>query len=119
MACLLPVDFLQASLLPVGRDAGLVRLYGKWARCQQHVACPAREVRRFQLGLSDDVIPCVVDINPHKQGTFLPATGQAVVSPTYLQGYQPDVVIVMNPVYREEIWRSLQELGVGGEVLAL
>lgn len=71
------------------------------------------------LGLSDDVIPCVVDINPHKQGTFLPVTGQPIVAPAHLQGYQPDVVIVMNPVYREEIWRSLQELGINADVIAL
>jgi SAM-dependent methyltransferase len=71
------------------------------------------------LGLSDDVVPCVVDINPHKQGTFLPTTGQVIVAPTYLQGYQPDVVIMMNPVYREEIGRSLRELGVYGELLSL
>jgi len=71
------------------------------------------------LGLSEDVIPCVVDINPHKHGTFLPCTGQAVVAPAYLQGYQPDVVIVMNPVYREEIERELERLGVRAAVMSL
>lgn len=66
-----------------------------------------------------DEIRYAVDINPKKHGTFLPVTGQEVVAPTFLRDYQPDVVIVMNPVYRAEVQQMLDELGVSAELMTL
>lgn len=71
------------------------------------------------LGLTDADLPHVVDINPHKQDTFMPVTAQRIVAPEALADDPPDIVIVMNPVYREEIGRDLRRLGLGGEVLTL
>lgn len=48
-------------------------------------------------------IDYVVDINPHKHGYFVPGTGQNIVPPEFLQKYHPDKIIVMNPVYFDEI----------------
>ena len=67
------------------------------------------------LGL-EDAIPCVVDINPHKQGLFLPGTGQPIVPPTFLRQLRPQVVVLMNPIYRAEVEASLRTLGVDAEV---
>ncbi|MEM7234433.1 MAG: class I SAM-dependent methyltransferase [Planctomycetota bacterium] len=69
------------------------------------------------LGIEDE-IRYVVDINPHKQGKFLPGTGQEIVSPEFLVDYQPHEVIVMNPVYLKEIGDSLRELGVNANLSA-
>ena len=63
------------------------------------------------LGITDE-LQYVVDINPHRQGMFMPGTGHAIVSPDFLASYKPDRVIIMNPIYREEIARMLQERGV-------
>jgi 2-polyprenyl-3-methyl-5-hydroxy-6-metoxy-1,4-benzoquinol methylase len=57
------------------------------------------------LGIGLDQIEYVVDINPHKSGTFMAGTGQEIVQPGYLRLYRPDAVVVMNPVY----WREIQE----------
>ena len=65
------------------------------------------------LGCRDERVPFVVDINPRKQGTFLPGTGQQIVGPDAMIEYKPDVVIVMNPVYRDEIRRDLDARGCG------
>ncbi|MEM9381448.1 MAG: class I SAM-dependent methyltransferase [Planctomycetota bacterium] len=62
-------------------------------------------------------IEYVVDINPHRQGHFMLRTGQEIVSPEFLESYRPDVVVVMNPVYREEIERDLARMGLSPEVL--
>jgi SAM-dependent methyltransferase len=62
-------------------------------------------------------VGCMVDINPRKQGMFVSGTGQAVVGPQDLVGYKPDVVVIMNPVYKEEITRQLEALGLRPEVL--
>ncbi|UCF18338.1 MAG: methyltransferase domain-containing protein [Gemmatimonadota bacterium] len=50
----------------------------------------------------------VVDINPRKQGMYTPGTGQPIVAPDLLKEYKPDVILVMNPIYCEEI-RALSD----------
>lgn len=66
-----------------------------------------------------DGIEYVVDINPHRQGTFMPGTGQQIVAPDFLKKYQPEVVIVMNAVYRKEIKRDLNRIGLTPKILTL
>lgn len=60
-----------------------------------------------------------VDINPIKTGTFMAGTGQEIVAPSFLKQYRPDVVIIMNPVYREEITRDLAAMGLSPEIRTL
>ncbi len=64
-------------------------------------------------------IEYVVDINPFRQGYYMSGTGQKIVSPEFLKEYRPDVVIVMNAIYREEIRRNLQDLGLNPELIAV
>ena len=54
----------------------------------------------------------VVDVNPQRQGRYLPGTGQQVVRPEELIGLKPDVVIATNPNYAREISAQMQGLGV-------
>lgn len=56
-------------------------------------------------------IEYAVDINPLKQGMYIPGTGQKIVSPKFLREYRPDVVIIMNPVYKSEIKSFMADLG--------
>ena len=70
------------------------------------------------LGVRDE-IACVVDLNPFKQGTYLPGTGHRIVSPESLRACQPDLVIVMNPIYRQEIAAEVRRLGLTPELLAV
>jgi SAM-dependent methyltransferase len=58
------------------------------------------------LGVHDE-IEHVVDINPYRIGKYLPGTGQRIVAPTFLRDYRPDNVVIMNPVYRDEVGREL------------
>lgn len=53
-----------------------------------------------------------VDINPRKQGMYITGTGQQIVPPTFLQELRPDVVLVMNPVYLDEIRQIVKDLGL-------
>jgi SAM-dependent methyltransferase len=70
------------------------------------------------LGLGDE-IAAAVDINPHRQGYFMPATGHRIVGPQDLAQLKPDVVIVMNPIYRQEIAADLAKLGLAPQVMAV
>lgn len=69
------------------------------------------------LGITEDMIPYAVDINPFKHGKFMPGSGQEIVSPERLIEYRPDHVIVMNPIYCNEIRANLAKLGVSAELL--
>jgi hypothetical protein len=70
------------------------------------------------LGLTEE-IAAAVDINPYKQGKFMPGTGHPVIAPKELLDQPPDLVIVMNPIYVPEIKSSLHELGLTPEIVAL
>jgi hypothetical protein len=71
------------------------------------------------LGIGHERVDRVVDINPSKQGTFLPGTGQQIVSPTALLDDPPDVVVVMNAVYVAEIRSLLAQIGLSPQLYAL
>ncbi len=64
-------------------------------------------------------IEYVVDIDPLKHNTYIAGTGQQIISPLYLQEIQPDKIIVMNPVYENEIKTKLSELNISAEVLSI
>ena len=59
----------------------------------------------------------VVDLNPYKQGRFVPGTGHEVVSPDRLNLRRPEAVIVMNPNYAEEIGRTLTAMNIPAELI--
>ena len=62
--------------------------------------------------LKNSQIEYVVDVNPRKQGMYIPGTGQRIVSPEFLREYQPDIIVVMNPIYKNEIRQLTQNLGL-------
>jgi SAM-dependent methyltransferase len=77
----------------------------------------AKAVTFLNMFRITDAIPFAVDINPHKQGRHLPGTGQRIVPPGFLKELQPQVIVLMNPIYRWEVEAQLRELGVAAEVL--
>lgn len=62
-------------------------------------------------------VKCIVDVNPRKQGKFVVGTGQQIIAPTDLKALAPHAVIIMNPVYKDEIAQQLNALGVKADVL--
>lgn len=79
----------------------------------------AKTVSFLNLVDAPDSVEWVTDINPGKQGTHIAGTGQCVVPPEQLNEIDPDVVVVMNPVYRGEIEAELGRMGLRPEVLAV
>jgi SAM-dependent methyltransferase len=69
------------------------------------------------LGGCTSTIEYVVDINPNRHGNFMAGTGQRIVGPGFLKEYHPDVVIVMNAMYRKEIVSELERQRVQAEVI--
>jgi len=61
---------------------------------------------------NEGLIKYVIDINPRKQGNHIPGTGQKILPPEFLKELQPDVVLVMNAIYTDEIQQVIDRLGV-------
>jgi len=59
-----------------------------------------------------------VDVNPHKQGRYLPGTGLPVVAPGELTAIRPEVVVAMNPLYLAEIQGDLDRFGITASLVA-
>ncbi|MBI5644295.1 MAG: methyltransferase domain-containing protein [Deltaproteobacteria bacterium] len=70
------------------------------------------------LNISEE-IKYVVDINPHRHGTFIAGTGQEIVPPDFLKTYKPDAVIAMNPVYKDEIQGDIDRMGLEAVLMTM
>jgi SAM-dependent methyltransferase len=71
------------------------------------------------FGITETQIPHVVDINPKRQGRYLPLTLQQVVSPEQLLHTPPDVIIITNSGYEPEIRAQIASMNIGAEVMVL
>lgn len=91
------------------RNRGRLALWGSGSKCVALLSS-----LRFDPGAL-----CVVDINPHRHGRFLPGSGLEILAPETLRTYRPRQVIAMNRVYSEEIRRMLDRLGVKTTLSAL
>lgn len=66
------------------------------------------------LSLNDcrDVVPFVTDIDPGREGAYIPRSGLQIRSPDSLKVAQPDVVLVSNPRYVHEIELQGRAMGL-------
>lgn len=101
--CEARVDGWRSALRSVHRDGGRAVIWGAGSKGVAFLQA---------LGDEAGVIEYAVDVNPHKHGMFMAGTGQEIVPPSFLTSYDPALVVVMNPVYVEEIREELQSLGL-------
>lgn len=59
-----------------------------------------------------DEIPYIIDINPNRQGKFMPLTGQEVMPGEFIRDYKPDTVVITNATYENEIKQTVRDLGL-------
>jgi hypothetical protein len=64
------------------------------------------------LGPAAKAVVAAVDINPYKHGKFMAGTGHEIVAPQALTTIRPELVVVMNSTYLDEIGAELASLGV-------
>ncbi|MCE5328556.1 MAG: class I SAM-dependent methyltransferase [Planctomycetaceae bacterium] len=69
------------------------------------------------LAGADELVECIVDVNPRKQGLFIPICAHPVVAPESLRACPPKVVVVMNGLYRREVQRRMAELSIQADVV--
>jgi SAM-dependent methyltransferase len=91
----------------------------QWAETGARVAlwgAGSKGVSFLNMVPGADDINSVVDINPRKHGKHIPGSAQPVVGPDDLAADPPQTVLVMNPVYRDEIAAILTGLGIDATV---
>ncbi|MEN6624694.1 MAG: class I SAM-dependent methyltransferase [Candidatus Sumerlaeia bacterium] len=77
----------------------------------------AKAVGFLNMVGAGDEIGGVVDINPNKRGHYLAGTGHRILAPDELAQDRPATVIVMNPVYRDEIRDRLHAMNLNPELM--
>lgn len=78
-----------------------------------------RGITFLNAAQTQDKIHYVVDINPDRQGLFIPGTGQEVIGPGALQQVNPDVIILTNMTYATEIKEQVKSLGLTPAFLSI
>ncbi len=58
------------------------------------------------------LLDCVVDVNPNKQGRYIPGTGHPIVAPADLNHRGVTSALLMNPNYRSEVQRLVADAGI-------
>jgi len=127
-----PLPMLSAMATQVaGFAAGVQNVFTDWERRLAGTGALAGTRRIVLWGGSSKAVAIlgapvfagridyVVDINPYRQDTFLPASGVKIVAPDALLELPPDLVIVANSAYRAEISAQLQSMALFPEILTL
>jgi SAM-dependent methyltransferase len=78
-----------------------------------------RGINFLNLVEASGFIRHIVDINPDRRGGYVPGSGQLVVAPEFLQDYRPDLVLLTNPTYEQEVRQQVASLGVSCEFLTI
>lgn len=67
----------------------------------------------FMSALHDPtVVDGAVDLSPQRQGKYLPGSGLPVYAPEELRRLSPKFVVLMNPVYLDEVRAQIAALGL-------
>jgi hypothetical protein len=104
--CREKLDWWKNCLRQIDADGKRAVVWGSGSKCVSFMTT---------LGVKDKV-EYVIDINPYRHGKFLPGAGKQIMPPEFLKKYKPEVTIVMNPIYCNEIRQMLADMGVASEV---
>ena len=84
-------------------DAGRVALWGAGAKGSTFANL---------IDPENDLIDCLVDLNPNKQGKYVAGSGHEIVAPTLLKERGVSDIVLMNPNYRAENELILKKAGL-------
>jgi 2-polyprenyl-3-methyl-5-hydroxy-6-metoxy-1,4-benzoquinol methylase len=72
-----------------------------------------------QIDPDGEVVEAVVDVNPRKQGRYVPGTGHAIIAPQRIHEIRPRAVLVANSNYVNEIREILGRQGSDAQLVSL
>ncbi len=86
-----------------------------WRQEGKHVVAwgsGGRAINFLNLTAAGERIEHIVDINPARHGGFVSGSGQKNIAPEELASMQPDVVVITNNLYGDEIRQHVASLGI-------
>jgi hypothetical protein len=107
--CSQKIDYWLRTIRKFNRDDQRVVIWGSGSKAVAFLTT---------LKLNEE-IEYVVDINPYREGKYIPGSGHEIVAPKFLKQYKPHKIIVMNPVYCDEIQQELNSLNVNADLLTV
>lgn len=106
--CSYKIDYWLKKIQSFNHDGQRIVIWGSGSKAVAFLTT---------LKLTDE-IEYLVDINPYKHGKYIPGTGHEIIDPKFLKQYKPHKIIIMNPVYYDEIRRKLDDLNVKADLLS-
>jgi SAM-dependent methyltransferase len=103
-------DYWNGLLRQLDRENRQVVAWGAGARAVSFLHGLEEESRQVEA---------VVDINPLRSGRYLPGTGTPVIAPQQLPAIRPDIILITNPTYTEEIRSQVSDLDLSAELLTI
>jgi len=105
--CQEKLEFWKSQMFRIRKEKKKAIIWGSGSKCISFMTTLAMK----------NEIEYIVDINPNRQGKFIPGVGKQIMPPEFLKVYKPDIVIVMNPVYCDEIKQMLNEMSLTAELI--
>jgi hypothetical protein len=62
-------------------------------------------------------VAALIDLNPNKHGRFAPTHGTPVVAPEWLRTQNIQSIVVMNPIYHDEIREVAETVAPEADVI--
>jgi SAM-dependent methyltransferase len=128
----LPGEESAAEMVRLAREFGaaVAELREGWARWLERRVAAGRRVVLWgggskgvafltTLGIRPAEVPFAVDINEKRAGTYVAGTGQRIVAPAFLADHEPDDVLIMSPIYRNEIAAELAGMRLSPRLLSI
>jgi SAM-dependent methyltransferase len=103
------LNYWKDFLYQINKDGKRTVVWGSGSKCVSFLTT---------IGAKDE-IEYVIDINPYRQGKFIPGIGKKIMPPDFVRQYDPDLVIVVNPVYHDEISGMLDDMKADTEVISV
>ena len=103
------LDQWKNRLQQIHADKRRVIVWGSGSKCVSFLTT---------LHVQDEV-EYVIDVNPYRHGKFIPGAGKMIMPPESLKKLKPDVILVMNPMYFDEIRQLLKDMRVNTEVFSV
>lgn len=120
-------DQVPAQRVETTLPAALVLFTSYWSGILEDRAAGGRDVWIWGTGSratsflallpNHAALEGAVDINPMRDGSYILGTACKTYLPTALNGRQNLTIIVMNPIYRDEISKALGDLSAEAELL--
>lgn len=110
--CQLAQDYQQAERREIAHWRETLARYAALGKLALWGAGAKGATLAHLLDPDGELIDCLVDINPQKQGRFIPATAHPILAPHALPERGVTHAVLMNPNYRAEIESLLREQAI-------